>query len=209
MEPYERILQIVDILALFIAGLSGLSAAREARLDWVGAYVSALLCGIGGGTLRDLLIGRTPVFWLNQPWVLAIPLIVILIGETFLRGHYQNRRFFLVADAFALALFTWIGTRIALANGILWSAPLLGAITGTAGGVMRDLICGRVPVVMRSEFYVSAAFLGAIMQVFIYRIGGIHEILTLLAVIALIILLRLLAVRYHWRLPMVGRGNSK
>jgi uncharacterized membrane protein YeiH len=208
MEPYERILQIVDILALFIAGLSGLSAAREARLDWVGAYVSALLCGIGGGTLRDLLIGRTPVFWLNQPWVLAIPLVVILIGEMFLRGHYQNRRFFLVADAFALALFTWIGTRIAMANGILWAAPLLGAITGTAGGVMRDLICGRVPVVMRSEFYVSAALLGAILQVFMHHFG-IYEIFTLLAVIALIIILRLLAVRYHWRLPMVGTADLK
>ncbi|MCS7064182.1 MAG: TRIC cation channel family protein [Methylacidiphilales bacterium] len=203
MEPYEKILQIVDILALFIAGLSGLSAAREARLDWVGAYVSALLCGIGGGTLRDLLIGRTPVFWLNQPWVLAIPLLVILIGESFLRGHYQNRRFFLVADAFALALFTWIGTRIALAHEILWSAPLLGAITGTAGGVMRDLICGRVPVVMRSEFYVSAALLGAILQLILYHLKT-QEIITLLAVIFLIILLRLLAIRYHWRLPLVG-----
>jgi uncharacterized membrane protein YeiH len=158
--------------------------------------------------LRDLLIGRTPVFWLNQPWVLAIPFMVILGGEMFLRGHYQKRRFFLVADAFALALFTWIGTRIALANDILWAAPLLGAITGTAGGVMRDLICGRVPVVMRSEFYVSAAVLGAMLQITLHYCG-VFEIATLLAVIFLIITLRLLAVRYHWRLPMVGTADSK
>lgn len=158
-------LYLLEHFGIGVSALAGVLAARGKQVDLFGVLVLALVSAFGGGTLRDLMLGDTPVAWLRDP---AFPLnatLVALAAFAVTRRGQLPGRWFLAADAFALALFTMIGVQKALA---LKSAPVIavamGVITGVAGGMARDVLLGEIPLVFRREIYLyaTAAFAGAV-----------------------------------------------
>lgn len=160
----------MELIGVLVFAISGTLSAGRRRMDLFGVLVVAVITAIGGGTLRDLLLGRTPVFWVVRP----VQLYVAAGGGaiTFLLARYLIRwpAALLVADAAGMALFTVLGTLAALqshAPGPV--AAILGVITGVAGGIIRDVLCARVPLVLRREVYATAALAGAILVVALLR----------------------------------------
>lgn len=185
-----------------VCAVSGVLAGRGKRVDLFGIIVLALVTAVGGGTLRDLVLGA-PVFWLRDSTfvvtAVGAAVAVFLWGRV---GHLPHG-FLLVADAFGLALFTTIGAEKSLAYG----APaiptiILAVITGVAGGMLRDLLCSEIPLVLRHEtyLYATAAFCGASLLVLLAPagLGPVPELLALGVTLGL----RLAAIRWKLRLPV-------
>ncbi|WP_419895919.1 trimeric intracellular cation channel family protein [Roseomonas sp. USHLN139] len=140
---------------------SGALVASRKQLDPVGFVLIAATTAFGGGTLRDLLLGR-PVAWLGTPGLVLLAALVALL--VFFAAHRLEKRFavLLWADAVGMALFAVLGAEAALAEGASpWAAILMGMITATFGGALRDVICGEMPLILRKEIYATAAALGA------------------------------------------------
>jgi uncharacterized membrane protein YeiH len=162
----------LEHFAVAVCAITGVLAARGKKLDLVGVIVLALVTALGGGTLRDLTLGVRPVFWIDDPrYVLTAASVAIL---TFVVARFWEMPYqlLLVADAFGLALFTWIGTEKSLTAGVSGTiAIVMGVMTGVAGGIMRDLLSGEIPLVFRKEIYLyaTAAFTGALAFVLLQR----------------------------------------
>ncbi len=152
----------LDALGVFVFAVSGALVASRKQLDILGFVFVASVTGIGGGTLRDLLLGRTPVFWIEAPeYLYATTAAAVLVYFT---AHLVERRYTVLvwADAIGLALFSVLGARIALLAGTSPSvAVLMGVITATAGGLIRDVACGERPLILSREIYATAAVLGS------------------------------------------------
>jgi len=168
----EDLLRWVDPLAIAVFAASGALVASRKRLDPVGFILIAVVTGFGGGTVRDLLLGRTPVFWLNAPDLLAICAVVGIAAFFF--AHRLESRFLalLWADAVGLALYAVVGAETALGTGSgPWAAVLLGTITATFGGILRDILCNELPLILRKEIYATAAAAGAALFVGMHQLG--------------------------------------
>jgi len=179
--------------------------AVQARMDWLGVAVLAVITAIGGGTLRDVALGASPVAWVDRPWpVLAAALTaagVIAVTSWHPQSRPDSWRVLQVADAAGLAVFTTTGTLVALAYGVAGPvAALLGVVTGTGGGVLRDVLARQRPLLLMGEIYALASAAGATLLVVLVGLGASGE-LSGWAAIALTLALRLLAIRYHWSLP--------
>jgi len=191
----------LDMAGVIVFALSGVILACRSRMDPFGMLVLAAVTGIGGGTLRDLVLGVRPVFWVSDPTYLWV--ILATVGVSILGFHYIHRlsRVFLpVADAFGLALFTVIGTHKALqldAPGVV--AVLMGLLTGVAGGMVRDVLARRVPMVLRQEIYATASIAGGIVYVALATLAVAPGLAIALA-LAVTLGLRLAAI--HWRLSL-------
>ncbi|AQU83209.1 MULTISPECIES: trimeric intracellular cation channel family protein [unclassified Halomonas] len=193
----------LDMAGVIVFALSGVILACRSRMDPFGMLVLASVTGIGGGTLRDLVLGVRPVFWITDPtylWVILATVGVSLIGFHYI--HRLSRRFLPVADAFGLALFTVIGTHKALllgSPGVV--AVLMGMMTGVAGGMIRDVLAQRVPMVLREEIYATAAMVGGIVYVTLHTL---EAPLTVAITAALVVTLglRLAAIYWHLALPV-------
>lgn len=193
----------LDMAGVIVFALSGVILACRSRMDPFGMLVLAAVTGIGGGTLRDLVLGVRPVFWVTDPTYLWV--ILITVGLSILGFHYIHRlsRIFLpVADAFGLALFTVIGAHKAL----LLEAPgevavLMGMLTGVAGGMIRDVLARRVPMVLRQEVYATASLAGGITYVGLSAIGS-PLVMAIILALLVTLCLRLAAIRWHLTLPI-------
>nr|WP_221188479.1 trimeric intracellular cation channel family protein [Halomonas cerina] len=186
---------------VIVFALSGVVLACRSRMDPFGMLVLAAVTGIGGGTLRDLVLGVQPVFWVTDPTYLWV--IVGTVGLSILGFHYihrLSRGFLPVADAFGLALFTVIGTHKALllgSSGIV--AVLMGLLTGVAGGMVRDVLARRMPMVLRQEIYATAAIAGGTVFVILEALG-VPFMPTIALALFTTLGLRLAAI--HWRLSL-------
>jgi len=191
----------LDMAGVIVFALSGVVLACRNRMDPVGMLVLAAVTGIGGGTLRDLVLGVRPVFWVSDPtylWVIFITVALAMVGFHYI--HRLSRGFMPVADAFGLALFTALGTHKALELGYAGSvATLMGMMTGVAGGMIRDVLAQRVPMVLREEIYATAAFAGGMVYVLLYALGA-PLLLTIGASLTATLSLRLAAI--YWRLSL-------
>ncbi|TFH86928.1 trimeric intracellular cation channel family protein [Billgrantia azerbaijanica] len=191
----------LDMAGVIVFALSGVILACRSRMDPFGMLVLAAVTGIGGGTLRDLVLGLRPVFWVSDPTYLWV--ILATVGVSILGFHYIHRlsRVFLpLADAFGLALFTVIGTHKALqleAPGVV--AVLMGLLTGVAGGMVRDVLARRVPMVLRQEVYATASIAGGVVYVALATLATPPGLAIALA-LAVTLGLRLAAI--HWRLSL-------
>lgn len=194
-------LRWLDLLGVAVFAASGALVASRKQLDAVGFVLIAAVTGLGGGTLRDLLLGRTPVFWLRAPDLLAACAAVAVL--VFFAAHRVESRFrmLLWADALGLALYAVLGAEIALLDGAdPWAAVLLGVVTATFGGILRDVVCDELPLVLRREIYVTAAAAGAALFVAL-RLHGTWRETALLAGFALAFGIRGLALWRGWSLP--------
>ncbi|WP_346795519.1 trimeric intracellular cation channel family protein [Halomonas sp. Bachu 37] len=193
----------LDMAGVIVFALSGVILACRSRMDPFGMLVLAAVTGIGGGTLRDLVLGVRPVFWVSDPtylWVILATVGVSLVGFHYI--HRLSRGFLPVADAFGLALFTVIGTHKALllgSPGVV--AVLMGLLTGVAGGMVRDVLARRVPMVLREEVYATASIAGGIAYVVLTWLG-VAMIGSIGAALSLTLGLRLAAIYWQLSLPV-------
>src|SRR3954451_16961542 len=194
------IIAVLDGLGIVVFAVTGALVASRKQMDIVGFALLGVVTGVGGGTLRDLLLA-TPVFWVGEPTSVLICAGVAAI--TFFTAHIPQSRFRLVLwlDAVGLALFTVTGAETALKAGV--SAPVacvMGVITATFGGIIRDILGGESPIILRHEIYVTAALLGAIVLVGLQELGASRDIAVAVA-FASAFGLRGAALTWHWTLP--------
>ncbi|HTD65731.1 MAG TPA: trimeric intracellular cation channel family protein [Candidatus Limnocylindria bacterium] len=194
-----------------VSAISGVLAARGKRVDLFGVLVLALVTAFGGGTVRDVLVGDLPVVWIRQPAFLLNATAIALITFFARRIRELPRSVLLVADAFALALFTIVGTRTGVA---LDFAPpvavLLGVITGVAGGIVRDVLTGEVPLVFQPQIYLyaTAALTGATAFVTLLHWWPNQAALTVICTV-LILGMRLAGIRLKLSLPVLDSEEMK
>lgn len=209
--PFDLFLQILTLLATVTLAVSGVLQAARSEMDFFGALVLACVCALGGGSLRDLLIGATPVFWTVDlsyiATILPTTIITIIVVNYIPTGKGIRRNILDVADAIGLALFAILGAEKTLQLG--FSEPVavvMGVITGVAGGMIRDVLSQSVPVVMRGEVYASAAIIGTV----IYTIlrSFIEEVPAILISMAIIVLIRLVTLHWNLNLPKIRFPNN-
>lgn len=202
VEGLRALLSLLDYASVAIFALTGALVASRAQLDIVGFIFIASLTAIGGGTLRDVMLDR-PVFWIADPWMLGVASGAAVV--VFLTAHRLESRYraILWLDAFALAVAVPAGVAAALSMGMGWPVVLvMGMVTGCMGGLMRDVVCNEVPLVLRQgELYVSCAFAGALSAVAAAPLGlGGGAALALCAGVTLA--LRAGSLALGWRLPV-------
>jgi uncharacterized membrane protein YeiH len=197
-----RLADIIDILGTFSFAVSGAFAAKEKRLDLFGVLILAFVTAIGGGTIRDMLIGDLPVAWMQYPgigWVIAAG----AAGSLFFGSRLQQMQKVLnIFDALGLGLFTIIGIQKGLTHGLAPAVCIaLGTITGCFGGVIRDVLLNQVPLIFHKEIYASASIAGGAVY---FLMVALHmpEIVTAAMSIILIFIIRMIVVRYKLNLPV-------
>ncbi|MCB1235338.1 MAG: trimeric intracellular cation channel family protein [Verrucomicrobiae bacterium] len=190
----------IDMAGVIVVAVTGCLAAARKRLDLFGAVVFAILTGVGGGTLRDLLLD-VPVFWIARPvYVIAAAAtgLATFFWMRFLPVPHGTLR---VADALALGFYTVIGAEKALANGAPPTiAVVMGLLTGVAGGAIRDVLSAETPMILGREIYATASLLGSTILVSL-RAAGFDASWAWGCGFAAAFLLRLAAIRWHLRLP--------
>ncbi len=194
---------IVDILGTVAFAVSGVLVAMDKRLDLFGVLIIAFVTAIGGGTLRDLLIGNTPVTWMQDlTYVILIPIVVVLTILFSKQLKYLRTSLFLF-DTIGIGFFTLIGIEKGLEAEL---SPImciaLGTMTASFGGVLRDILCNEIPVIFRKEIYATACILGGVLYFALTRMG-VTEAYAYLSAILFVIALRILAVRFNIRLPNI------
>ena len=198
-EVLTPVLDWLDLAGVAIFALTGALAAAKERQTLVTLSFFALITGVGGGSIRDLLIGA-PVFWISDPWVAAICLGVALFAW-FTPTRWWEGRFLSIADGLGLAAYAVLGSAKALEYGVpIVPAILMGVLTGCAGGIIRDVLAGRPSILMRPELYVTAAALSASLNV----LGSLVEVDRWWVWIAATLAgfgLRLAAIRWNLSLP--------
>lgn len=199
----ETFLFIIEAIGTIAFAISGIRLAAEKNFDWFGAYTVGLVTAIGGGTLRDLLLG-IPVFWMQTSWYLAITGLSLAIVIMFKNALVSRDRLLFVFDSVGLALFCVIGIQKSLAVGYpMWVATVMGILTGAFGSVLRDILINEEPLVFRKDIYATACLAGAVVYWIIMLLGGTPFAQQLSCAIV-VIALRVLAIRYNLSLPHLG-----
>ena len=176
--------------------------ASAKRFDWFGAYVVGLVTAIGGGTTRDLLLDVTP-FWMLQPSYLIVTgfalLFVIFLGKWVIRLHNT----FFIFDAIGLGLFVVVGIDKSLElNYPFWVAILMGMITGSVGGVIRDILINEVPLIFRKDIYALACVVGGLIYFVAFKLNFSPVVMQTAASVSVIVT-RVIAVKYHISVPVL------
>ena len=200
---YEDILQqVIEFLGTFAFAISGIRHAAAKHFDWFGGYVCGIAVAIGGGTIRDVMLGTTP-FWMTNPFYMICTALALIFVVIFAKHMEGLRNTWFVFDTLGLALFTIAGIQKSLVFGQpYWVAIIMGCITGSAGGVIRDVLLNNEPVIFHREIYAMAAVLGGITYWFLdYCVVAIE--VTVIASFVVTCLMRFLAVRYHLSLPIL------
>ena len=166
-------LHALDYIGAAVFAVSGALAAGRRRLDLLGVVVLALVTAVGGGTIRDLLLARHPIFWLADQWYLVVIAGAALATVAYTRWRPAPKGSLLVADGLGLALFSMAGAQIAQSRGLpILSCVTLGTVTGVAGGAVRDILCAEIPLVLRrGNLYASAAIAGTLTYFFLEWVG--------------------------------------
>ena len=200
MEYDDIVRQIIEFLGTFAFAISGIRHAAAKHYDWFGGYVCGIAVAIGGGTIRDVMLGVTP-FWMTNPFYMICTALALLFVIMFAKHMEGLRNTWFVFDTLGLALFTIAGIQKSITFGQpFWVAIIMGCITGSAGGVIRDVLLNNEPVIFHREIYAMAAVLGGITYWFLDIIHTPIEV-TVIASFLVTCLMRFLAVRYHLSLP--------
>ena len=202
----NALIKTIEVIGIIAFALTGIYEARKKGMDIIGVYAVAMITAFGGGSLRDLILDRHPLFWIEHYGYTVLLLLLSIGAVLVIRNFFAINRFVkavLVLDALGLGLFSASGASVANQMGAHWFiAVLLGVTTAVFGGVMRDIICNEIPhVFTRTELYATCAFAGACAYLVIFSAGG-NEIVAVLACIAITFVLRMLAIRYTIRLPI-------
>lgn len=193
---------IIEVVGTIAFAISGIRLAAVKHFDLFGAYTIGLVTAIGGGTLRDLLLDL-PVFWLQTPVYLAVTGLSLLIVIVFRKVLVSHNRILFIFDAIGLALFVVIGIQKTLASDYpMWGAIVMGTITGSFGGVVRDILINEEPLFFRKDIYATACIAGGVVYWLIDLFGG-SMLLQQAACGATVILLRFCVLLFNWSLPVL------
>jgi uncharacterized membrane protein YeiH len=191
----------LSIIAYVAQSMTAALAAGRRDMDWMGVGLLGSITALGGGSLRDMLLGHYPLAWVKEPWLLLLTAGAAASAIALARMIHHLRMAFLVLDAIGLVVFTIAGCEVALQmNQPLLIVIVAGMITGCAGGVLRDVLCNDVPLLFRSELYASVSLVTGALYVAGLRGGLNTEVVTSLAFVVGM-LFRLLAIRYRWEMP--------
>lgn len=206
---HEQFNTVIEVLGTISFAMSGSFAAMQKRLDPFGVLIIAFVTSVGGGTVRDLLLD-VPVFWMHDLWSCAIIFFTCIFSMIFKSLEQDFRVTLFMFDSFGLGLFTIIGVQKGL------SAELhpvicvtLGTITGCFGGIIRDILLNRIPLIFRKEIYATACIIGGGMFLLLARYTTLSYTFVQILTILLIVSIRTMAVKYHWQMPkFYGQDRS-
>lgn len=199
-ETFSFILEVIGTVA---AAISGIRLAATKNFDWFGAYTVGLVTAIGGGTLRDVLLD-IPVFWMQTWWYLAVTGLSLFVVIAFKRILVKTQILF-IFDTIGLGLFVVIGIQKTIAADYpFWVAVIMGVITGALGGVIRDILVNNEPLLFQKDIYATACFAGGLVY-WIMSLAGASQLAQGLACAAVVIIIRILAVRFSWSLPVLNQ----
>ncbi|MRI57921.1 MAG: hypothetical protein C6H99_00260 [Epsilonproteobacteria bacterium] len=199
------ILEIADIVGIVAFALSGYWVAARERLDLLGGFISSFLTALGGGVMRDVIVSRPPyafVDWLPATIVTGVVFIAFFLKlQRFF--DYEKRRIFIVSDSIGLVAFSISGALVGIEAGFgFWGVALLALVTAVGGGVLRDILLNRVPLILSSDFYGSVAIVAGGVIYGLERLELLGSISLTLLFLALLFL-RIVAYRFGWRLPKI------
>lgn len=202
-----NIIYTVDLIGTFVFAISGALAAIDHETDIFGISVIAFVTAVGGGTLRDVLIGSTPVGWMEDTNYLLVILLGIAVGVIFREYIFRLSKTIFLFDAIGIGLFTVLGLEKTLALGLSpLVAVLMGVVSAVFGGVVRDILVNRLPLIFRKEIYATPCFAGGfsyLLLSYIWPEGlGVHLYLAG----SIVVLIRVLAVKFHWAFPVIRKS---
>ncbi len=197
------VVYVLGMLGVGVFAASGALATGRKNFDLFGVVVIAVVTAVGGGTLRDLLLDRHPIFWVEDPTHLTVILVAAALTLAYVRFRRPPRASLAVADALGLALFSISGAQVAEQKGLpALTVVVMGTVTGAAGGVLRDVLSGEVPLLLRqTDLYATAAIAGVIVYLASQAVGLGHEPASYLGM-AVVAGLRFAAIRWKLRLPV-------
>ncbi len=200
IEP-TQILHLLYVIAIIAEAITAALAAGRRQMDWVGVCLLGCVTALGGGSVRDVLLGRHPLSWVEHPSYLLTTGGAALMTIAFARHMRHLRRIFLFLDAVGLVVFTVIGCNVAIGLAL----PIIiviasGMITGCVGGVLRDVLCADIPLLFRAELYATVSVAAGGLYIAGLRVGLPHDAV-LLGAMGIGLALRLLALRFGWNMP--------
>lgn len=199
-ELYSTVMKIIEVLGTFTFVVSGIRQASAKHFDWFGGFVCGIAVAIGGGTIRDVMLGVTP-FWMTSSLYMSCAVLALLFTVVFSRSLKKLDNAWFVFDTLGLGLFTVAGIQKTLECGHpFWVAIIMGCITGSAGGVMRDVFLNNIPVIFQKEIYATACVAGGFLY---WGLALLNLSVTWMAAItfAVVCAIRFLAVKYHITFP--------
>ncbi|MBK5195926.1 MAG: trimeric intracellular cation channel family protein [Proteiniphilum sp.] len=207
MNVEIEFVDIIEFLGTFAFAISGIRLASAKKFDLFGAFVIGFVTAIGGGTLRDLLINVTP-FWLENTVYLWATLLALIFVFIFHNKLIRLNNTFFIFDSIGLGLFVVVGVEKTLALGYdPWVAIIMGTITGSVGGMVRDVLINEIPLIFRKEIYALACVIGGVVFTAL-RSFEANKVITEVTTAVVVILIRTLAVRFQWHLPILKRGEN-
>lgn len=204
----HTVLLIIEFIGTFAFAISGIRMAAAKHFDWFGGFVCGFAVAIGGGTIRDVMLGVTP-FWMTSSIYFTCTIIALLVGILFSKKLSRMENAWLITDTLGLAMFTIAGLQKTLQyDHPFWVAIVMGCITGVAGGVIRDVLLNQEPIIFQKDIYAMASVAGGLIYWLLAALGiniGITSIITFFV----ICLVRYVAVRYHISLPLLRGENDE
>ena len=204
----HTVLLIIEFIGTFAFAISGIRMAAAKHFDWFGGFVCGFAVAIGGGTIRDVMLGVTP-FWMTSSIYFICTIIALLVGILFSKKLSRMENAWLITDTLGLAMFTIAGLQKTLQyDHPFWVAIVMGCITGVAGGVIRDVLLNQDPIIFQKDIYAMASVAGGLIYWLLAALGiniGITSIVTFFV----ICLVRYVAVRYHISLPLLRGENDE
>ena len=205
---HENFNLAIEVLGTIAFSMSGSFAAMQKRLDPFGVMIIAFITSVGGGTIRDLLLD-VPVFWMHD-----IRMCLLILGTSILTMIFKliEKKFkvtLFIFDSFGLGLFTIIGVTKGMnadLNPLI--CLILGTITGVFGGILRDILLNRIPLIFRKEIYATACIIGGMTYMGLYGLTDLSTTFIQIFTILLIVAIRTLAVKYHWQIPKFYASNN-
>ncbi len=198
------ILYFIDIVGTMVFAISGALAGRDKKLDFFGIAAVGLITAIGGGTVRDVLLGSTPVGWMQDLTYLSMIGSGILISLLFGKAVLKLRRTFFMFDTVGIAVFTVLGLQKALNLGVHpVIAIMMGMVSAVFGGVIRDIVCNEIPLIFRKEIYALTCLCGGVLYVILDK-SDVGQSFNIPITVCFIVIFRVLAVKFKWQLPEIS-----
>lgn len=199
----DILLYLLDMVGIIACAIAGTLLAQHKGFDIAGCILVSMVNAIGGGTLRDMALDRHPLFWMTDLNYVIVITLTSLILQIFFHLYHKIDNALKFFDAIGLAAFSVIGFKVALTQGMSpVIAVMMGVWTAIIGGMLRDIICNEIPLVLQREIYITASIAGSVTYLCLQTLGvdaGVNEFIMLFIIFAV----RMLALRYDWHLPSI------
>lgn len=205
----EILIYLLDMIGIIACAIAATTLAMYKRFDLFGGILVSMVNAIGGGTIRDVMLGRHPLFWMTDLTYVVVITITSILCQMFFHRHQHIDGALKFFDAIGLAAFSVIGLTVALsfdAHPLI--AVMMAVLTSIAGGIMRDMICNEIPLVLQKEIYISASIIGSVLYLVLDHLtvaDWIKQSLTLATIFGV----RMMALRFDWHLPSIQLNKDK